>query len=259
MTPLQATCPARTVTVITVSFNSAGTIVDTLRSVAEQSHPAIQHIVIDGGSIDGTLNVIERHGRHVARIVSERDNGIYDAMNKGLALASGAFVGFLNADDMFAHRDVVAHIAAAAGTGPIDAVYGDLVYVDRTDPDKVVRYWRSGQFEASKLRFGWMPPHPTLYVRQSRLLELGGFDTQFRIAADYDFVLRCLGLANMRVAYLPQVLVKMRTGGVSNGSTASLLRKSKEDLRALKKNGVGGIATLMLKNFRKLPQLITKP
>lgn len=246
------------VTVITVSYNSAETIVDTLRSVRAQTHANLQHIVIDGGSTDGTLDLVREHGAHVSHLVSERDDGIYDAMNKGLALCTGTFVGFLNADDVYADENVVSMIAAAARP-EIDAVYGDLVYVDRLDPAKVFRYWRSGRFSSARLRRGWMPPHPTLYVRASRLPESGGFDTQFRIAADYDFVLRYLGIPGLRTAYLEHVLVRMRLGGISNRSPLSVLKKSREDLRAIRKNGIGGLPTLFMKNARKIPQLLFKP
>ncbi len=246
------------ISVVTVCFNSAQTIADTLRSVATQTHPDLEHIVIDGASKDDTLQIVRTLAGRVAHVVSERDTGIYDAMNKGLALATGEFVGFLNADDMFADAEAVSRIAAVAGTG-IDAVYGDLSYVNKDRPTDVLRYWSSGTFDASLLRYGWMPPHPTFYIRRSLLASLGSFDLQFRIAADYDFMLRFLSRADVRVAYVPEVLVRMRAGGASNRSISALVRKSREDLVALKKNGVGGVATLVLKNARKLPQFLTRP
>lgn len=245
------------ISVITVAFNSAATIADTLRSVAAQSHPDIEHIVIDGASKDDTLDVIRVHGSHVSKVVSEPDRGIYDAMNKGLRLATGEMIGFLNADDMLAYPEALADIARAATLDvEIDAVFGDLVYVAQTDTERVIRHWRSGRFSRSRLRYGWMPPHPTFYVRNSRLASLGPFDPRFRIAADYDFVLRCLARPGARAAYIEKVLVRMRMGGVSNRSLRNLLRKSREDLLALRGNGVGGLATLALKNLRKIPQFI---
>jgi glycosyltransferase len=247
------------ISIVTVAYNSAATIADTLHSVATQTHPDIEHIVVDGASTDGTLAVVQRSGRHVSKLLSERDAGIYDAMNKGLALASGDFVGFLNADDLLASADAISSIAGAADAPDVGAVCGDLVYVRNRRPDEVLRYWRCGEFRASRLQFGWMPPHPTLYVRRSLLAELGGFDVGLRIAADYDFMLRCLSRPGMRVAYVPQVLVKMRTGGASNRSVAALLDKSREDLQVLRKHGVGGIMTLLFKNLRKLPQFFTSP
>ena len=246
------------ITIITVSYNSAATIVDTLQSVARQSHPDIEHIVIDGGSSDRTLALISTEGRHVAHVLSEPDKGIYDAMNKGLRLATGEFVGFLNADDMLASNDAVAQIAAAAASGS-QVVYADLVYVDKDRPTDVIRYWISGAFDVSRLRYGWMPPHPTLYVHRATLGALGQFDTRLRIAADYDFMLRCFTRVGVQVAYVPQVLVRMRTGGASNRSLAALRNKSREDLHALRKNGVGGWFTLLCKNARKLPQFLRRP
>jgi glycosyltransferase len=247
------------VSLITISFNSEATIGDTLRSVAEQSHPDIEHIVIDGASRDGTLQVLREHGAHVARVVSEPDNGLYDAMNKGLTLASGDVVGLLNADDMLADRHVVARIAEAFAP-PLhaapDCVYGDLVYVAADDLERVVRYWRSGVFAPSRLKFGWMPPHPAFYMRRSLLDDVGRFDTTLRIAADYDFMLRCLTRPGVRVAYVPEVLVRMRLGGISNRSMASLRDKSREDLAVMRRHGVGGWFTLASKNMRKLPQFL---
>jgi glycosyltransferase len=240
--------------IITVSYNSAATITDTLRSVARQTYVDVEHIIIDGGSRDATLAIVAAEGAHVARVVSERDSGIYDAMNKGLRLATGDLVGFLNADDMLASPQALAQIAAAAVGA--DVVYGDLVYVDKDRPERQIRYWRSGAFRRERLRFGWMPPHPTFYVTRSFLASVGAFDTDFRIAADYDLMLRCLVRPELRVAYLPHVLVRMRTGGASNRSLAALQTKSREDLLALRRNRVGGLLTLLCKNLRKLPQFI---
>jgi glycosyltransferase len=243
------------ISIITVAYNSAATIADTLASVASQTHPDIEHIVIDGASRDATLEVVRAHGAHVARVVSEPDAGIYDAMNKGLRLASGELVGFLNADDMFAHAGVVALIAQAAERNPAaDAVYGDLVYVRADRPDQVLRQWRSGKFSPSRLRFGWMPPHPTFYVRSDRLEGLGLFNTSMRIAADYDFMLRCLSRPQAQATYIQEILVRMRAGGASNRSLKAVVNKSREDLRALRQNGAGGWFALLCKNVRKLPQ-----
>jgi glycosyltransferase len=247
------------VTVITVCFNSAASIAATLDSVAAQTHRPIEHIVVDGSSTDDTVAIVRARGAHVARLISEPDRGIYDAMNKGLALATGDLIGFLNADDEFAHPDVVASIARAAQSDPAaDAVYGDIVYVRADRPDEVLRYWRSGEFRRSRLYFGWMPPHPTFYLRAARLAQIGRFDDQLRIAADYDFILRSLSRPNARAAYVRDVLVRMRAGGASNHSVKAILRKSREDLRALRRNGVGGWPTLVCKNLRKLPQFLMR-
>ena len=248
------------ISVITVAYNSAATIADTLRSVATQQHPEIEHIVIDGASRDSTLEVVRREGAHVARVVSEPDRGIYDAMNKGLQLATGDFVGFLNADDLYADPLAVTRIAEAAATPGIDAVFGDLVYVRGDDTSRVVRWWRSGAFHRARLGWGWMPPHPTFYVRRGLLQDAGmAFDAGLRISADYEFMLRCLSRPDAKAAYVPHVLVRMRVGGASNRSVPAVLRKMREDLSALHRNRVGGVVTLACKTLRKLPQLIERP
>jgi len=244
------------VTIITVAYNSAGTIADTLASVEAQTYPDIEHIVIDGCSTDATVDIVHRH-THVARCVSEQDEGIYDAMNKGLSLATGDLVGFLNADDVLDGDQAVQHLVEAAAGGA-DVVYGDLVYVRADDLGRVIRHWRSGDFRSSRLRFGWMPPHPTFYVRRELLATVGGFDTSLSIAADYDFMLRCLCSPAVRAQHVPRVLVRMRAGGVSNASAASMLRKSAEDLRTIRKYAVGGWLTLAAKNLRKLPQFLIR-
>jgi len=244
------------ISIITVAYNSAATIADTLHSVSQQTHDDIEHIVIDGGSKDGTLAVIQRHGAHVAKLVSESDRGIYDAMNKGLTLATGDVIGFLNADDLLASPNSVAAIASAAA-GDYDTIYGDLVYVKRDHVGQVVRRWRSGYFHADRLRFGWMPPHPTFYVKRSLLEEIGSFDTSLRIAADYDFMMRCLTRPGARATYIAEVLVSMRMGGISNRSVKSVWRKSTEDLSIMRRHHIGGLLTLASKNLRKLPQFLS--
>ena len=241
------------ISVVTVSYNSADTIADTLRSVRDQSHDAVEHILIDGASTDQTMEQVRRHGGHLSHVVSEPDLGIYDAMNKGLRLATGDFVGFLNADDLLASRDTLALLAQAMPDA--DALYGDLLYVDATRTDKIVRSWISGNYSRRRLRFGWMPPHPTFYVRRS-LLAGTQFNQRYRIAADYDFMLRCLLRPGLRVMYVPEVLIRMRTGGASNQSLKAMWRKSREDLQVMRANKVGGLGTLIAKNLRKLPQFI---
>jgi glycosyltransferase len=243
------------ISIITVSYNSATTIADTLRSVAAQTHPDIEHIVIDGGSRDDTMAVVHEHGHHVVLCISEPDRGTYDAMNKGLERATGEYVGFLNADDMYADKNAVARLAAAAVAKP-DLIYGDLQYVRKHHIYRVVRTWRSGIFDSHALRRGWMPPHPTFYLRRDLLASVGRFDTSLRVAADYDFMLRCLLRPGCLTAYVPHVLVRMRTGGASNVSLSALLRKSREDLAVMKRHAIGGLLVLLQKNLRKLPQFL---
>jgi glycosyltransferase len=244
------------ISIITVAYNSAKTIADTLRSVAIQTYPDIEQIVIDGASSDETLSLVRQHGTRVTHCVSEPDRGIYDAMNKGLRLVSGDFVGFLNADDILADPEAVSRMVKTLQAGHADAIYSDLDYVRHDNLDVVVRHWQGGNFTTSGLKYGWMPPHPTFYIRRVRLEEIGEFDLKFRIAADYDFMLRCLRCQDLDVAYSRGVFVRMRVGGVSNCSIRAILRKSREDLWALRRNGVGSVGALICKNLRKLPQFL---
>jgi glycosyltransferase len=244
------------ISVVTITLNSAATIADTLQSVASQSYPYVEHLVIDGNSSDDTLSIVQAQGRTGIRVLSEPDGGIYQAMNKGLRLAQGELVGFLNADDVYQDAQVLADVARVAQDGRVDAIYGDLVYVSQTNPAWVIRHWHSGRWTPGRLRFGWMPPHPTVYVRKALIDSLGGFDERLRIAADYDFMLRLLNCSRIHVAYLERVMVRMRTGGASNRSLAMMWQKSREDLIALKRNNIGGWFTLLCKNVRKLPQFV---
>lgn len=246
------------ISVITVVFNRRDTVEDALRSVASQSYGNVEHVVVDGGSHDGTMDVLNASRDQIDVLVSEPDSGIYDALNKGIARATGDVVGFLHADDVFADTEALSRIANAFADEAVDAVYGDLVYVHAKDMDRVIRHWSAGQFSKSKLNWGWMPPHPTFYVRRSLYAQLGGFDLRYRIAADYDTMLRFLGRGEVQAAYIPEVLVKMRLGGVSNRSLANILQKSKEDYLALRRNGVGGLGALAWKNLSKVGQFLSR-
>ena len=242
------------ISIVTAVYNNRGTIAAALDSVLSQTGADVELIVIDGGSTDGTLEVLNAYADRLAVLVSEPDKGIYDALNKGIRRASGEAVGFLHSDDLFADSSVLKRVAQAFYDPKVDAVYGDLLYVRKDNPDEVVRYWQAGAFSRIRLGWGWMPPHPTFYVRRAIYEGLGLFDTQYRIAADYDCMLRFLGRGGLRVGYIPEVLVKMRLGGASNRSLKNVLRKSLEDYRALKNNQVGGIGALVWKNLSKLPQ-----
>lgn len=219
-----------------------------------QNHKDLEHVIVDGASTDGTLDILRSTLDARASLVSEPDHGIYDALNKGFARASGDVVGLMHSDDFFADESVLAQVAAAFSDPLVDAVYGDLEYVAKTDTNRVIRRWRSGEYSAARLAWGWMPPHPTLFLRRRVIEEWGGFDTQFRIAADYDAILRYFGQGKIRPAYIPRVLVKMRVGGESNRSLGRIWLKSREDYRALQKNGVGGIGALFWKNASKVGQ-----
>lgn len=246
------------ISIITAVFNRAGTLGGALRSVSQQRWPEIEHIVIDGGSTDGTLDVIDSHRSGIAKVVSEPDRGLYDALNKGIREASGDVVGFMHADDEFASPDALARVASAFENPAVGAVYGDLVYVKKNDTSRVVRYWRAGQYQRAQLTQGWMPPHPTFYVRRDVYSRFGAFDTRYRIAADYENMLRILWRGRVQAAYIPEVLVRMRMGGMSNMSLFNMLHKSREDYAAMRQNGIGGLQALLLKNVTKLPQFVTR-
>lgn len=246
------------ISVITAVFNRAATLAESLSSVREQSWPDTEHIVIDAGSTDGSLDILGQHKAGIAKLVSEPDDGIYDALNKGIRHASGDVIGFMHADDAFASPYALERVARAFDDPSVGAVYGDLVYVDKADASRVVRYWRAGQYQRRRLINGWMPPHPTFYVRREVYDRFGLYDTRYRIAADYELMLRVLWRGGVQAAYVPEVLVRMRMGGISNNSLLNLLQKSCEDFTALRQNGVGGLQSLLLKNVSKLPQLVVR-
>jgi len=246
------------ISIITAVYNREATVAEAIASVARQSYPGIEHLIIDGASSDGTLAAIEPFNRPTMRVVSEPDKGIYDALNKGLAMATGEIAGLVHSDDFLAHERVIEQVMAAFADPAVDAVYGDLDYVSAANPETVVRRWKAGAFSPAMLRRGWMPPHPALFVRRRLWEQHGMFDTRYRIAADYDAILRWFGSGTICAVYLPQVLVKMRTGGESNRSLGRIVLKSREDYRALRANGIGGIVALAWKNLSKISQLVLR-
>jgi glycosyltransferase involved in cell wall biosynthesis len=245
--------------VITVTYNSAETLQDTIDSVAKQSYNDIEHIIVDGLSTDGTLDIIQSNPS-IARYVSEKDEGLYYAMNKGVEMAEGDIIAILNSDDVYADVDVVKDMVQAFESQEVEAVYADLCYVDEKDLSKVVRYWRSGAYNRAKFRRGWMPPHPTLFLRKEVYQQYGLFNTTLRSAADYEIMLRFLYKQRINVGYLPRVTVLMRMGGNSNQSFKHRLKANKEDQRAWELNQLKMPVLLpLLKPLRKLPQFLLKP
>jgi len=246
------------ISVITVSFNSEDSIRDTIESVVSQDYADLEYIIVDGASTDNTLEIIKSYGEKISKFVSESDHGIYDALNKGIKLVSGDIIAILHADDLYADKQVLSKVVRAFFEQEVEAVYGDLVYVNNTDVDKISRYWQAGTVDRKKIRNGWMPPHPAFFVRKHLYRDYGAFESKYRIAGDYDFMMRVLWQHRVPSFYLPEVLVKMRLGGVSNRSLSLILRKSREDLEVIRKYRIGGILTLLKKNFRKLPQFLVR-
>ncbi len=224
------------ISIITATYNSGAHIEDCLRSVAQQTHVDIEHIIIDGASTDNTLEIVRKFP-HVSVIVSEKDGGIYDAMNKGIGLAKGDVIGILNSDDLFADTAVLNRVVEACGEPSVDACYGDLLYVDREDIHKAVRFWQAGDFFPKKLRRGWIPPHPTFFVKKEQYAKWGKFNTDFRIAADYELILRFL-TRGLRAVYIPHTLVRMREGGYSAKNMLQRWKGWKELYRAWRVNNM---------------------
>ncbi|MFO8000514.1 MAG: glycosyltransferase family 2 protein [Marinilabilia sp.] len=246
------------ISLITVTYQSASTLQTTIDSVRRQNCSDIEYIVVDGGSTDGTIEILKNNHDVVNQWISEPDKGVYDAMNKGVELATGDVLGFLHADDMFASSEVLNMVRQRYNESSFHILYGDLEYVSPEDIEKVVRYWRSGSFRQRHLQRGWMPPHPTVYVDRRFFREIGRYNLDFRISADYEWLLRALSTPSVRVEYLAEVMVRMRLGGLSNGSLKNVIVKSTEDLRALRENAIGGVTTLLLKNATKVTQFVRR-
>ena len=248
------------ISIITITYNSAATLPRALESVRSQTYGDIEHIIVDGASTDGTKELIINYQLSIinsqspkVRWISEPDGGIYNALNKGIAMATGDVIGFLHSDDVLYSPDSIGQIAATFESSGADVVYGDLEY---RHGDKVVRRWRSNAFRRGDLKYGWMPPHPTVYVRREVYRQVGPYDEWFRISADYDMILRIF-TAGYKTRYIPQVLVAMETGGASNRDAKARLSKTQEDYFVLKKNHVGaGYLTVACKQLRKIKQFL---
>lgn len=221
------------ISLITVVFNGAATLEDTIRSVVGQTYGNVEYLIIDGGSTDSTLDVLRRYEGKIDYWASEKDVGIYDAMNKGIALSSGEIIGFINADDFYAKPEVLARVAEVFADPDIDACYGDLCYVRQADSSVVVRYWKSSEFSPTTFEKGWCPPHPTFFVRRAIYERCGKFDLSYKIAADVELMMRFLEKYRIRSRYIPEVLVEMRMGGTTNQSLSNILKQNREILRAL--------------------------
>ena len=227
--------------------------------MASQDYVHREHIIVDGASTDGTIDVVNNHIDKVTVFKSEQDKGIYDALNKGIRQSTGDVVGFLHADDLYATDDVLSKIATAFEDPSVCAVYGDLEYVAHQDTNQVIRHWRSNSFRKKDLGWGWMPAHPTLYVRREWYSSIGYFDISYRIAADYLSILRMFTQLGFKSVYIPHVLIKMRLGGISNKSLQAVMYKTREDWRALRSCGFSfgeALRAITWKNFSKFSQFI---
>lgn len=248
-----------TISIITVVFNAVKTVEESLRSVSNQSYPDIEHIVVDGASTDGTLSLLKKYCDRI-KLVSEPDDGVYDGMNKGLSKAGGDIIGFLNADDVYEHQNVLKRVAEVMSNPKIDACYADLVYVDKDEPRRVVRYWKSRPYEEGLFLKGWMPAHPTFFVRRSVYERLGGFDLSYPRQADFELTMRFLHVHKIRVEYVPEIFVRMRTGGLSNSSWLGILKGNLEAHRALKKHIQKSVPFFIIRKvLSRVPQFFAKP
>jgi len=248
------------ISIITVSYNSAETIKDTIESILSQDYENIEYIIIDGGSTDNTVDIVKKYADKIDYFVSEADNGIYDGMNKGIKAATGDIVGILNSDDFYPNSYVISNVAKTFTSQDCDAVYGDLVYVKENDTSKIARYWQSGEYTIKKIKNGWMLPHPTFFVKKEMYDRHGYYNTDLKSAADYEMILKLLYKKNISVFYIPMILVKMRMGGRSNASIMNRVRANKEDGLAWTKNQLNKPMFVRIKKpLQKIRQFFLKP
>lgn len=243
------------ISIITVVYNGDKTIRDTIESVLKQTHPDLEYIIVDGNSSDSTLEIVRSYGSRIAQVLSEPDQGIYDAMNKGIKIATGEVIGLLNADDVYATSDVLAEVASRFTETEADGVYGDLVYVDQYDLAKVRRTWKAGQYRPGNFLRGWMPPHPTFFLKRNSYEKYGHFRLDMSSAADYELMLRMIHKNEVKLSYIQKTFVRMRVGGVSNSTLKNRWIANRNDLEAWKVNGLKPYPiTVLLKPFRKILQ-----
>lgn len=249
------------ISIITVCFNSEATIRDTLESVQAQTYPHIEHVIVDGGSRDETMNIIREFQDKLGPIVSEADKGLYDAMNKGIRMATGDVIGILNSDDFYEQPDVIEVIARAfEKDSSLDLAFGDVVFVSPPDLETVTRFYRSGHFRTWKLRFGWMPPHPATFVRRSVYEKFGEYRLDMKISADYEMFVRWLFKGQLRYRWIDRIIVRMRTGGLSTGGLKSSLILNKEIVKACRENGLyTNLGLVLTKIPFKALELLRKP
>lgn len=249
------------ISIITVCFNSEKTIRSALESVLSQDYPNIEYIVVDGASTDSTMSIVSEYKGKIATVVSEPDLGIYDAMNKGVRLATGDVIGILNSDDVFESSSVISDVLESFTLNPFSScVFGDAVFVDPANTQKVTRFYSSRKFRRWKLRFGWMPPHTATFIKKAVFSEIGNYSSDYRIASDYEFFVRMLMVRKMSFSRINKVLVKMRTGGISTSGLKSSYLLNLEIVRACKNNSVyTNMFFVLLKVPFKMFELMKRP
>ena len=247
------------VSIITVCLNSVKTIEDTIRSVLSQDYKNIEYIIVDANSTDGTLEIIGRYDDKIAKIISERDDGIYDAMNKGIKLSTGNIIAILNADDIYGNETVVGQMVKFMLDSNLDAAYGDLAYIDRNNTDQISRFWKPGDYEKGAFSHGWVIPHPTFFCRKEIYEKYGYFNDKFHIAADFELLLRFVEKHQINIGYLPKLIVKMRTGGKAN-VLRGIIRGNCEIVRSFRLNSLHlSPWFFIVKPITKISQLFTRP
>lgn len=247
------------ISIITITYNSESTIKDTIESVINQTYKNIEYVIIDGNSADNTISIIKSYGNKISTLLSEKDNGLYDALNKGISLATGDVIGILHSDDFYTNNNVIEHIISAFNNSEADAVYADLYYIDKINTNQIHRKWKSGHYKNGMFLNGWMPPHPTFFVKRTIYEKFGSFNLTLTSAADYELMLRLMHKHKIKVAYLPEFIIKMRVGGKSNLTLKNRITANKEDRLAWKLNNVKPyFYTLYLKPLRKIIQLFKK-
>lgn len=247
------------VSIITITYNSEATLKDTIESVINQTYKNIEYIFIDGKSTDHTISIIKSFGDKISTLISEKDNGLYDALNKGIAIATGDVIGILHSDDFYTNTNVIQNIVSVFDKSNADAVYADLYYVDKNNTNQIHRKWKSGNYKYGMFLNGWMPPHPTFFVKRTIYEKFGSFNLTLTSAADYELMLRLIHKQKIKLAYLPEFIIKMRVGGKSNITFKNRIRANKEDRLAWKLNNVKPyFYTLYLKPLRKIIQLFRR-
>ena len=245
------------ISILTCVLNNERFIVEAIKSFQKQSYENKEHVIIDGGSTDKTVSIIKKFKNNSAIFISSNDNGIYDAINKGVNLASGDIIGILHSDDVYDNESVISQVIEVFKKTNSDLVYGDLVYVTK-NKNLNIRYWQAGLFLVENIKKGWMPPHPTVFVKKKIFEKIGNYNTDYRISSDYDFLIRALTNKEIKKQYIKKTLIKMRIGGTSNKSILNLFKKTFEDYKIIKKNKIGGFLTLLNKNFLKIRQFYKK-